>query len=294
MNMAIDEAVLKNACIRQEGATLRFYTWSAPAISIGCLQKIPGNFDLAQSEQLGLKAVRRPSGGRIVLHKGDLTYSLVFAENNPTIPQGIMASYQKISQAVKWGLNSLGIPAQLCPERKINRSPFCFSLVARYEILVHGKKIIGNAQKRERGAVLQQGSIMMENHRELLYQLFGKHFSLMSAGKNPAGRAAKNAATDENPAGSAATDDHSVTDEHPASYEHSDDGGGEEKFTSVEEVLGGPVSVSLVKEAMIRGFEKVLNISLVPGLLTGWEEQEAIRLCREKYSQDCWNKEGHL
>lgn len=274
-NMAIDEAMM-NACVRQNGApaTIRFYDWSHPAVSIGCLQRIRGNFDLDQVKELGLDTVRRPTGGRAVLHKGDLTYSLVFAEDNPVIPRGVLASYQKISQAVQRGLWRLGIPSQLCPQsrvsslchsskRKISRSPFCFSGVAQYEILVHGKKIMGNAQKRTKGACLQQASIMVEDQHELIQRLFPQQ-ELGTKGQRGKG-----------------------TEEQRRCASHSE-------FISLEEAFGCPVSVSLIKEALIRGFEEIFHLSFTFGSLTGWEEEEAARLVQEKYSQDLWNKEGHL
>lgn len=279
--MAIDEAMMnsyvrqqdrvKNLCQSSDGApaTIRFYTWSPPAVSIGCLQKISqgapvaGNFDPAQAKEFGLDTVRRPTGGRAVLHKGDLTYSLVFAEDNPVIPRGVLASYQKISQAVQQGLWRLGIPSQLCPTRKISRSPFCFSGVAQYEILVHGKKIMGNAQKRTKGACLQQGSIMVEDQQELIHRLF--------------------------PQQELGTDAQSLCSSVPLPLCPSPS-----EFISLEEAFGCPIAVSLIKEALIRGFEEIFHLSFTFGSLTGWEEEEAARLVQEKYSQDLWNKEGHL
>ncbi|MEW6378234.1 MAG: lipoate--protein ligase family protein [bacterium] len=264
MNMAIDEAMLK-ACARKSDAvsTIRFYTWTPAAVSIGCLQKISDHFDLNQAQESGLAVVRRPTGGRAVLHKGDISCSLVLAESNPVIPRGVLASYQKISQAIQRGLGILGIEAQLCPERRISRTPFCFSGAARYEILVQGKKVMGNAQRREEGALLQQGSIMIEDQRELICRLFPQpeRFS-RSGGKAISGEESGQSTT--------------------AGLE----------FISLEEAAGGPVTASLVKDALIQGFEEVLHISLVPGSLTFWEHEEAIRLSQEKYSQDIWTRKG--
>lgn len=266
MNMAIDEAMLK-ACARKRFAasTIRFYTWIPAAVSIGCLQKISGHFDLNQAKNSGLAVVRRPTGGRAVLHKGDITCSLVLAENNPVVPRGVVASYQKISQAIRRGLGILGMDAQLCPERRISRSPFCFSGTAKYEILVQGKKVMGSAQRREQGALLQQGSIMIEDQRELIRQLFPQPECFSRSGEK---------AASEEEAGQATTAD--------------------SEFISLEEAAGGPMTASLVKEALIQGFEEVLHISLVSGTLTCWEKEEAIRLSQEKYSQDIWTRKGHL
>ena len=277
MNMAIDEAILKASIQQgkpQEGlqgkqqrewvGTIRFYTWTPAAISIGCMQKFSADFNLSQIEQLGLALVRRPTGGRAVLHGGDLTYSLVFAENNPIIPRGTMASYYKISQAIQRGLALLGLPAQLCPERKISRSAFCFAGKAKYEILLQGKKVMGSAQRRERGAVLQQGSIMVENQRELIQRIFSSPrldelFSVEGASRD--------SRAEEVEFGS--------------------------EFTSLEEVAGGPIAICLLKEALIRGIEEEFDICLARGPLTGWEKNESERLCQEKYSRPLWTIRGY-
>jgi len=262
MNMAIDEALLKGLVEKKSTSpTLRFYTWCPAAVSIGCLQKIPENFSLTQCRKLGLDAIRRPTGGRIVLHKGDLTYSLVFAENSPDFPQGILPSYKKISQAIRHGLKLLGISSQLCSQQKINRSPFCFSLTAKYEILVNGKKIMGNAQKREKGAVLQQGSIMIDNYRSLISQLFTPHYPLKA---NMPERERKNPP------------------------------GEKEDFISLSEILNSSIPISRIKDALIQGFKEIFTISLTTGSLTDWEKKEAMRLANDKYSSDQWNMKGQL
>ncbi|MGA1875573.1 MAG: biotin/lipoate A/B protein ligase family protein [bacterium] len=260
--MAIDEALLE-ALIHGQVAfsTVRFYTWHPPALSIGRLQRIPTSFDPAQCRKLGLDWVRRPTGGRMVLHRGDLTYAVIFAEPNPVIPKGILPSYRKISQAIQVGLKALGVQTQLYREnrnrheQRIQRSPLCFSVKARHEILVGGKKIMGNAQRRQKGCVLHQGSIMIENQSSLVHQVFSD--------------------LDTSPGANLP-----IT--------------GEDTFISLDEVLGGSVSPAQVRQALIKGFEEAWHISLRPGSLTAWEEQEAARLYREKYSRNRWNKEGLL
>lgn len=230
--MATDEALLK-AFIHQKNMvpTLRLYTWAPPAVSIGCLQKIPENFSITQCQKFGLDAVRRPTGGRMVLHMGDLTYSLVFAENTSAIPKGILPSYEKISRAIQEGLRLLGISSQLCSQRKMNRSPLCFSLAAKHEILVKGKKIMGNAQKREKGAVLQQGSIMIENHYAFIGQLFSSH---------------------------------SILKEARPEREKKNRSGKEGEFISLSEILNGSISADHLKDALIQGFKKIFTISFPP------------------------------
>ena len=240
--MAIDEAIME--ALRREKnqtTTLRFYSWDPPAVSIGSLQKLSRDLTKAKFREFGLDAVRRPTGGRIVLHKKDFTFSLIFSENDQVIPKGILPSYHSISQAVKLGFETLGVPTQMSPERKISASSFCFSLLSKYEIIVQGKKIMGNAQKRKKGVVLHQGSIMLEDHRELIHELFGP---------------------------------------------------GKEEYISLSEVLDTPLSVKDINKAILRGFKDTFHISFIPGFLTACEQQEAERLCKDKYSQDRWNIRG--
>jgi len=161
-NMAVDEAL---ASLSPDRATLRFYTWDAPALSIGYFQRI-AEIDLAACRELAIRLVRRPTGGRAVLHRLDLSYSLVLPLRTPWTAFSIAESYHRINACMQRGLEMLGMPASIGAGQvwaSVRRSsPFCFSTIAEQEILVGGKKVIGSAQRRFPGALLQQGSILFD------------------------------------------------------------------------------------------------------------------------------------
>lgn len=154
-NMAIDEAIF--CCfptVRQP--TLRFYQWSPPALSIGYFQPMAQiNARICQKRGYGL--VRRPTGGRAVLHNSELTYSFVHSIDG--MPGTISKSYRNISQALVLGLKKLGLLAELSRVKDKGNTPACFDSPARFEIKIGGKKVIGSAQTRRKEALLQQGSI---------------------------------------------------------------------------------------------------------------------------------------
>src|SRR5262245_22115967 len=117
-NMAIDEAILEMHASNGGLPTLRFYTWSPPALSLGYGQPIGLDIDLTQCTALGIDVVRRPTGGRAVLHDHEITYSLVLNGDDPRVSSGVLAAYLTISQAMIRGLSYLGITAELLPLRR--------------------------------------------------------------------------------------------------------------------------------------------------------------------------------
>jgi len=174
-NMAIDEAILEAVMEGRAKPTLRLYGWSPPAISLGYAQDIRRGINLSICQELGITVVRRPTGGRAVYHDKELTYSLVAPEDLfPGKAYSILEVYKEISLALIRGLALLGIEAHLVPasREKASRSAFCFSSPSSYEVAVKGKKIIGSAQRRCRGFILQQGSIILEIEREKLAAIF--------------------------------------------------------------------------------------------------------------------------
>lgn len=155
-NMAIDRAVL---VANSEGKTLptvRFYTWSPPAISIGYFQSLGEEVDLEKCTKLGVEYVRRITGGGAVFHEDELTYSIVIPESHPEIPRNIMDSYARICGAVMKGLKNLEIESTYAP---IN------------DIISGGKKISGNAQTRKLKTVLQHGTVLMDVDVEKMFSI---------------------------------------------------------------------------------------------------------------------------
>ena len=157
LNMAVDEAILKAG---NPVPTLRLYRWSPPCLSIGYGQGA-GDVDFERAAAHGWDVVRRPTGGKAILHIDDLTYSVILPESHPIAVGGIIESYRRISTALMAGLEALG--AVTGAERKAEGAPdaaaVCFEVPSHYEVTCDGRKLIGSAQMRRRGWVLQHGSL---------------------------------------------------------------------------------------------------------------------------------------
>ncbi len=162
-NMAVDEAI---AIAVREGrvpATLRFYTWDPPCISIGYFQK-PDEKIMSIGEKPGI--VRRITGGRAVFHGSDLSYSVVSGIDNILFPDNIKGTYTVIANALIAGLRHLGInpdPPDYyeVKSEKYHRTLLCFNTTLGHEVSVKGRKLIGSAQRRWRDVFLQHGSILV-------------------------------------------------------------------------------------------------------------------------------------
>ena len=163
-NMAIDEAIF--SCHGKGGFeyTLRLYTWTTPAVSIGYFQDLEQEINLESCKKLGIDYVRRPTGGGAILHDMELTYSFT-ANTGGIIPIDICESYKVICGAIIIGLKSLGISAgNRKREVKLREreSPVCFVESSNYDIVVKGKKIVGSAQRRVKDRLIQHGSILID------------------------------------------------------------------------------------------------------------------------------------
>ena len=167
--MAADEYLFRS--LGEEPATyLRFYRWKKPTVSIGHSQKIREVVDLDFCRTNGIDIVRRITGGKLVLHNREVTYSICSSDAD-IFSCKLIGSYRLISEALKLGLRKMGIESGLARETPSSysrgRLP-CFSRPARDEIERQGKKIIGSAQKRTGKKFLQHGSIPLEKDDFLL------------------------------------------------------------------------------------------------------------------------------
>ncbi len=168
-NMAVDEELLARAQAGERTPVLRLYTWSPPAVSLGRFQKIEEAVNADACRKRGFDIVRRITGGRAVLHKDELTYSIVARVDDPLFPPDVHGTYRVIAAGLLAGLKNLGIAAEIVSHgnrhshlvAKHAKDPACFSSPSWYEIVVNGKKIIGSAQRRLSGAFLQHGSILI-------------------------------------------------------------------------------------------------------------------------------------
>ncbi|HEX3629499.1 MAG TPA: lipoate--protein ligase family protein [Candidatus Dormibacteraeota bacterium] len=169
-NMAVDEALLDE--VAAGGIpTLRFYAWSPPCLSLGYFQR----FEVVDTDgcrSLGVDIVRRPTGGRAILHDRELTYSLTLPADRLGHDAGVLPSYYRISRALQAGLAALGVATTMAPEsaaaRSLDAGPICFDRPSAHEILLFGRKLVGSAQVRRENAILQHGSILIEPRLERL------------------------------------------------------------------------------------------------------------------------------
>ena len=160
-NMAIDEAIVRAVAAALVPPTLRFYAWEPPSLSLGRAQPAT-DVDLQALQAAGFGLVRRPTGGKAILHVDELTYSVVVLEREPRVAGGIVDSYRRLSAGLIRGLERLGV-ANLAADRKADNhgleGPVCFEVPSDYEITAGGRKLAGSAQMRAQGVVLQHGSL---------------------------------------------------------------------------------------------------------------------------------------
>jgi lipoate-protein ligase A len=160
-NMAIDQAIAEACAAGESPPTVRFYRWQPPAVSLGRLQPI-GDIDAQRVADLGYEIVRRPTGGRAILHTDEFTYSVAAALEDPLMRGGVMDAYLRISNALLAGLHRLGVPADKAPgDVRVGPdvSAVCFETPSAYEITAGGRKLMGSAQSRRANYVLQHGSL---------------------------------------------------------------------------------------------------------------------------------------
>ena len=153
-NMALDEAMLQ-AMPRLGQPVLRFYSWTERAASFGYFQKY------ADVERLTLlrPLVRRPTGGGLVPHEADWTYSLALPPGNPWYALTAMQSYQRVHEWIQAAFARLGVVTELAPAGLKTQPGQCFQGYERFDVLWRGRKIAGAAQRRTRDGLLIQGSI---------------------------------------------------------------------------------------------------------------------------------------
>jgi lipoate-protein ligase A len=173
-NMAIDAALLDEVESSSSPRTIvRFYRWQRPTISLGRNQRIEKAVDEEYCRATGIDIVHRPTGGRAVLHDDELTYAVI-SNDTSCFGDTIYGNYKRVSEALCRGYNRLGVPAILAPDtRKAiplrnGGDPPCFLSPSRYELMVHGRKVVGSAQRRVRHTFLQHGSMPITCNREAL------------------------------------------------------------------------------------------------------------------------------
>lgn len=173
-NMALDEAIATAVRRGQAPPTLRFYSWKSPAVSLGAFQKT-SDINIAYCAENKIPIVRRPTGGRGILHGDELTYSFC-AKNEGHFAGGLLATYKIISSAFQAALHQMGLDAEMKQVkesgRALTKSPLCFKSSSYGELSSGGRKLIGSAQKRWTDGFLQQGTIPYSVDIEMLNSIF--------------------------------------------------------------------------------------------------------------------------
>lgn len=252
-NMAVDEAVF-HACRRKRvPPTVRVYAWRPPAVSLGYAQRLHEELDPARCRRYGIDVVRRHTGGRAVLHDQELTYSFIAPEGHPQVGANGYDHYRLASLALLDALAAVGIEAELVPTREAmtdGAGGVCFTHAARYEVVVRGRKIVGSAQRRAGGMVLQHGSLLLgPAHKRLPLLLPVNQHERRSQLMNELDR----------------------------------------RTISVAELLGDGVSYKEMAGHVKIGFQNRLRTVLQTACLTEDERREAGRLVETKYGMDEWN-----
>jgi len=256
-NMAVDEAILYSAGRGESLPTLRLYAWEPACLSLGYAQPA-ADVDLAALARQGWELVRRPTGGRAILHVDELTYSVTGPQNEPRLAGSVLESYLTLSAALLQALIRLGVNAQASPKSATTpdpsaagrTNPVCFEVPSNYEITIAGKKLIGSAQARRKEGVLQHGSLPLVGDLRRITSVLA--FPDEGARLHAAERLVQRAAT-------------------------------------LEQALGAIVTWEEAAQAFVSAFQETLNLELQPGEITPDEMQRA-RLLFDKYADPAWNK----
>jgi len=176
-NMAVDEALWRSRQAGTSPPTLRFFAWAPPTVSLGYGQPLDQHVDLEACRALGVGLVRRPTGGSAIYHDGperEVTYSVVATADDLGIGPDLLETYRWIGAALLRGLQALGAPAELVPERPPDgpAPAFCFARTGVYEIEVAGRKLVGSAQRRQGDSFLQHGAVLLDVDEPRLRTLF--------------------------------------------------------------------------------------------------------------------------
>jgi lipoyl(octanoyl) transferase len=182
-NMAIDEALLHSFDPASSLPVLRLYGWLRPSLSLGRFQKADEVLDLEKCLDAGVPVVRRITGGGVIYHADELTYSIICAPGQIPPAASIKDSFRVLTGFLldfyrRFGLDA-GYAVDVVPVgmRLGERTDFCFAGRESFDILINGCKIGGNAQRRQKNVIFQHGSIPLSNHVETGLSYMRKRFS---------------------------------------------------------------------------------------------------------------------
>lgn len=255
-NMAMDEALLNFVSRGEIDPVIRFYTWNPATLSIGYFQRLQKEIDIDKVKEKGYGLVRRQTGGRGVLHDKELTYSVIVPESHPNMPSTVTEAYKIISQGLLEGFKNLGFETYFAIPRskeerdklKQPRSSVCFDAPSWYELVVEGRKIAGSAQTRQKGVILQHGSILQDIDIDDLFDMFKFKNERLKAKMK------------ENFV---------------------------QKAVAINDISNQHITLNEMENAFEAGFKKGLNIDFKPLELTEKQIEEVQEL-EEKYRSESW------
>ncbi len=249
-NMAVDEAIVEHHALGVVPPTLRLYGWRPAAISLGYFQSLAAEVDVQACAREGVDVVRRPTGGRAILHDREVTYSVVIAER--LLPGDVVHTYRVLSLGLLAAVRRLGVAAELADVPPVGAggpTAACFDTPARYELEVGGRKLVGSAQTRREGVILQHGVVPFDLQAERLFLMLR-----VSADRGALARTLEQRATD------------------------------------LGRCMGRTPSVEEVQEALAGGFAGALGLELTAAPLSEGELRRAAELAGRKYGQPHWNE----
>ena len=257
-NMAMDEALLDWHSEGLIPPVIRFYEWKPATLSIGYFQSVQKEVNMESVEAQGLGFIRRPTGGRAVLHEHELTYSVVVSEKYPDMPTTVTEAYRKISEGLLKGFQHLGLDAYFSvpgteeelESLKKPKTAVCFDTPSWYELVVAGRKVAGSAQTRQKGVILQHGSILLDLDIEKLINTF--RFSSKEEKERVQASVSQ-------------------------------------KAVAINKLLQEEISIDMCKQAFKNGFEDALHIDLIEFRLTSEQESYVKKLVNERYGRKEWN-----
>jgi lipoate-protein ligase A len=250
--MAVDEAILESVSSKSQPPTLRLYDWAPYTLSLGHAQPV-ADVDFSALKEKNWTLVRRPTGGRAILHADELTYSVCASTDDPIISGGVLESYQKISNALLCALGIIGISANSKKKEEsdsvLSHDPVCFQFPSDYEITFNEKKLIGSAQARKKNGVLQHGSIPLFGDISRIIEVLS--FSDEVKKQEAQNRLLKRA-------------------------------------TTLKESLGKDISWFEFAASVIEGFHQKLGIIFDNGSLSKMELARTEQILKEKFANDTW------
>ena len=252
-NMAVDESILEHVARDDAIPTLRLYSWEPPCLSLGRSQPF-SDVNKNALKTNGWDVVRRMTGGRAILHTDELTYSIIAPNDNLHVNGSILDSYRHLAQGLLAALKSLGADVAMNKEKaeqSTRTNPVCFETPSAYEITVNGEKLIGSAQARQKGGVLQHGSL----------PLTGNLARVTDALSFP-DDASRQIATEKLLA----------------------------RASTLESALGREIAWGAASKSFSRAFESVLGIRLMPKDLSESERSRASELIQQKYAHPDWTE----